>query len=187
MLIINLLPVRQLKKRAKSKKELSLMAFSLVVFCFIFAIITIQQNSTVSNVEDSIKRLKKEKASYAPILRKIALLKKQKIELDRKTEVIKKLQVDSSLTVRALDEVAKSVDNNRMWLTSLKQSGGSLQISGIALDNRTVSDFMKTLKKSPIVTNVNLSSASLHVVSKQNLKKFSLQCSVAIPKKSPKE
>ncbi|HID70857.1 MAG TPA: pilus assembly protein PilN, partial [Desulfobacterales bacterium] len=98
--------------------------------------------------------------------------------------IIKKLKRDSSTTVHILDEVANKVDSKRMWLKSLKQQGQSLSLTGIALDNRTVAQFMEALKESPYISIVNLSNASLTKVSGRNLKSFSLACSIVSPKET---
>ena len=181
MLKINLLPVRQLKKRAKAKKQLLLILAGLFFLLFVCTLVGIHQSAAIVDLQDSISRLQKEKRSYNPILTKIKNLKKHKAELERKTAVIKTLQIDSSLSVHVLDEVSNSVDNKRMWINSLAQNGGSLQISGIALDNRTISDFMDTLKRSPFIGKVNLTGTSMQQVSGRNLKKFSLTCAVSVP------
>ncbi|CAG34838.1 PilN domain-containing protein [Desulfotalea psychrophila] len=181
MLKINLLPIRQLKKRAEAKKQLLMIFISLCFIIFACTLVGIHQSGTIVDLEDSISRLHKEKNSYNPILKKIENLKKHKAELERKTAVIKTLQLDSSLSMHVLDEVSNSVDNKRMWINSLDQNGGSLRISGIALDNRTISDFMNTLKSSPFIREVNLTGTSMQQVSGRNLKKFSLTCAVSVP------
>jgi type IV pilus assembly protein PilN len=114
-------------------------------------------------------------------LKEIEKLKKAKVELDRKTGIIKKLKTDSSLTVRVVDEVANRIDNQRMWLTLLHQQNSSLRLSGIALDNQTVAQFMDSLKESPFVNSVTLTNSSLKIISGRNLKSFELTCSVAQP------
>ena len=184
MLRINLLPVRQLQKQAKAKQELVILGG---VFCFVILVlvfINVGQKSDIEDLNQTIASLKKQETTYAPTLKRIAEMKKKKLELQRKTEVIDKLQQDSSLTVRVLDEVSNSVDNSRMWLNSLNQNGGSLQISGIALDNRSISEFMNVLKASPYVTTVDLTDTSMQTVSGQKLKKFALRCAVQSPPKS---
>ena len=74
-----------------------------------------------------------------------------------------------------------------MWLKSLKQQGASLSLTGVALDNRTVAQFMDALKKSPYISGVNLSNASLTKVSGRDLKSFSLACSIVSPKEPTQE
>ena len=78
-------------------------------------------------------------------------MKKQKEELERKTAIINKLRAESSLTVRLLDDVARNVDNKRLWLDSLSQQGPTLSLTGVALDNETVAQFMDKLKSSEFV------------------------------------
>ena len=181
MLKINLLPIRQLKKRAKAKRQLVGMLFLFLLTLALLAAVGVLQARNISMLENSIASLKKETDTYTPTLKKIAKLKKDRIELERKTAVINKLKFDSSLTVRVLDEVASRVDKNRIWLQSLNQQGGSLRLAGIALDNQTVAQFMDKLKASPYIKSVTLTNSSLKIISGRNLKAFSLNCAVARP------
>jgi type IV pilus assembly protein PilN len=135
----------------------------------------------VSTLEHSITSLDREKQEYTPILAKIKQIQEMKTELERKTAVINALKSDSSLTVRVLDEVAKVVDSERLWLLSLNQQGGSLQLEGIALDNQTVAQFMDSLILSPFITSVDLTDSSLRNIAGRDLKSFSLTCSVSQP------
>jgi len=181
MLKINLLPVRQLKKRANAKQQLLGMLLLFVLVITVIGVTGVLQVNKISNLGVDITALQKEKDSYTPTLQKIAKLKKDREEYFRKTEIIQKLKSDSSLTVRTLDEVASRVDNQRMWLDSLNQQTSSLRLSGVALDNQTIAQFMDHLKESPFVQNVTLASSSLKVVSGRNLKSFQLSCAVAQP------
>lgn len=181
MLKINLLPVRQLKRRAKAKKQItSIFLFFLILLAMLAAVGFIQAQK-ISNLQTEITTLTKEKNSYNKTLSDIEKLKKDKLELERKTGIINKLKTDSSLTVRVMDEVANRIDNQRMWLTSLHQQQSSLKLSGVALDNQTIAQFMDSLKESPFVNSVTLTNSSLKIISGRNLKSFELTCSVAQP------
>lgn len=181
MLKINLLPIRQLKKRAKAKQQLFGMVILFVMVLASLAATGVLQAQKIKNLETDITALNKKKESYTPTLNKIAQLKKEKEELARKTEIINKLKTNSSLTVRVLDEVATRVDKQRMWLEALQQQESSLSLSGVALDNQTVAQFMDNLKESPFVKDVTLTNSSQKVVSGRNLKSFELTCTVAQP------
>lgn len=187
MLKINLLPVRQLKKRAKAKKQLFGMFFLLLLVLALLAVTGVIQAKKISGLQGEIATLQQEKNNYTPILNEISKLKKDREELDRKTDLIKKLKTDSSLTVRTLDEVARRIDNQRMWLDALEQHDSSLRLSGVALDNQTIAQFMDTLKESPFVQDVTLANSSLKVVSGRNLKSFELNCVVAQPETTAPE
>jgi len=184
MLRINLLPIRQLKKRAKARNQIVSFVTLLVFLLLILGAVGFLQNAKIQHIESSIAKLNKEKQSYAKTLAKIKQLEKSKLDLESKIRIIKQLKKDSSVTVHILDEVAKKVDSKRMWLKSLKQQGTSLSLSGVALDNRTVAQFMDSLKESPYISLVNLSNASLTKVSGRDLKSFSLACSITSPEET---
>mgnify|MGYP001820893534 CR=1 FL=1 len=181
MLKINLLPVRQLKRRAKAKKQITTVFLFFLLILAMLAAVGFIQAQKISTLQSEISELTNEKNSYSKTLRDIEQLKKDKLELDRKTAIINQLKTDSSLTVRVVDEVANRIDNQRMWLTSLHQQGASLKLSGIALDNQTVAQFMDSLKDSAFVNSVTLTNSSLKIISGRNLKSFDLTCSVAQP------
>lgn len=187
MLRINLLPIRQLKKRAKARNQIFSFITLFVFLLLILGAVGFLQATKIQNIESSISKLNKEKQTYAPTLAKIKQLEKVKLDLENKIRIIKQLKRDSSVTVHILDEVAKKVDSKRMWLKSLKQQGASMSLSGVALDNRTVAQFMDALKESPYIGAVNLSNASLTKVSGRDLKSFSLACSIISPKETSQE
>jgi type IV pilus assembly protein PilN len=185
MLKINLLPIRQLKKRAKAQKQLFGMAGLFVITLAALIITGYLQLQKAKTLEQQISSLNAKKESYTPTLNLIAKLKKEREDLTKKTEIIKQLKMDSSLTVRVVDETAAKLDNQRMWLESLQQQGNTLSLSGVALDNQTVAQYMDSLKASPFVSDVSLTNSSLKVVSGRNLKSFELSSSVNLPTTPP--
>ena len=187
MLRINLLPIRQLKKRAKARNQIVSFTTLVVFLLLILGAVAFLQITKIKTIESQITQLKVEKKKYAPILKEMRRLEQAKNDLENKITIIKKLKRDSATTVHILDEVANTVDSKRMWLKSLKQQGASLSLTGVALDNRTIAQFMDALKKSPYIGVVNLSNASLTKVSGRNLKSFSLACSIVNPEKKTPE
>lgn len=187
MLKINLLPVRQLKKRANAHRQLFGMLALFVLVLATLALVGILQLQKTKSLESNISTLNAKKASYTPTLNKITQLKKEREELARKTEIINKLKTDSSLTVRILDEVATRIDKQRMWLVALQQQNNALTLSGVALDNQTIAQFMDKLKESPFVKDVTLTNSLQKVVSGRNLKSFDLSCAVAQPESKKQE
>ena len=176
MLRINLLPVRQLKKRAKARNQIFTV---ILVFCCLLVFlgfVGVLQNGMLHSLNNQIAQLNKQKDAFKPILAQIETMKKQKQELERKTAIIKTLRAESSLTVRVLDDVARNVDNKRLWLDSLSQQGPNLSLTGVALDNETVAQFMDKLKTSEFINDVNLANSSLKVIAGRNLKSFVMNC-----------
>lgn len=187
MLRINLLPIRQLKKRAKARNQIISFITLFVFLLLILGAVSFLQTTQIKNIESSIATLTKEKKQYDPILAEMKKLEQTQKDLENKISIIKKLRRDSAVTVHILDEVAKKVDSKRMWLKSLKQQNTSLALTGVALDNRTIAQFMDALKESPYIGDVNLSDASLAKVSGRDLKSFSLACSIVSPTEATQE
>jgi len=181
MLRINLLPIRQLKKRAKARNQMIGFGMVFLAVLAVIGFVGLLQISKVESVQASIADLEKEQKRLAPIIKEVDSLEAQKKELQRRIDIIKKLRRESSLTVHVLDEVAKIADNERMWLDSLSQQGGSLQLKGVALDNETIAQFMEALKTSEYIKSVSLNSSTLKKLGGRNFKSFALSCGVGFP------
>jgi len=181
MLKINLLPIRQLKKRAKARSQIAAGIVIFLSVLVLLGLVGILQAGRITTLNDEIAVKTKEKKSFDKVIQELADLEKKRLDLNNKIQIINKLKSDSSLTVHVLDEVSNIVDNNRMWLTSLNQRAGSLKLTGYALDNQTVAQFMDELKVSPYITSVSLNNSSLKQVAGTDLKEFGLSCGVSIP------
>ena len=182
MLRINLLPIRQLQKRTKARNQ-------LLVFILIFGVVLALLGATgvllaakITELNEDIVAKTNEKKSFDKVVQEIADLEKRRLDLNNKIRIINQLKTDSSLTVHVLDEVAKIIDNKRMWITSFNQNGGNLALSGYALDNKTIAEFMENLRlDSEYINGVNLSNTSLKNISGNSLKSFSISASVSSP------
>ncbi|MFA7384432.1 MAG: PilN domain-containing protein [Desulfurivibrionaceae bacterium] len=182
MIRINLLPIRQMKKRARLKAELTGFFAVLFLVLLFLAVGWLALTGKIANLQDELVVLEQKKQSYQPILKQIAKLKKEKEVVERKLESIKTLQAGSQITVRVLDEVASRTPTSRLWLNSLQQSSGGLQLQGIALDNETIAQYMQQLEASEYFEKTELTSSAQTDVAKQKLKSFSLTLTVAAPK-----
>ncbi len=182
MLRINLLPIRQLQKIAKARNQL--LVFFLI-FCVVLALLGatgVLLAAKITELNEDIVAKTNEKKSFDKVIQEIADLEKRRLDLNNKIKIINQLKTDSSLTVHVLDDVAKIIDNKRMWITSFKQNGGSLALSGYALDNKTIAEFMDNLTlDSEYINGVDLSNTSLKNVSGKGLKSFTISASVSSP------
>jgi len=181
MVHINLLPVRQIKQKAAAKQQLATVFVSFLLLLAILGAVAFFQTSQASQLQNDISQLNKEKQHHAKTLALIKQLEKDKALIEKRISIIKQLKKYSSLTVHILDEVANVTPADRIWLSTLKQSGAGLQLAGMALDNRTIAKYMEDLKSSPYISSVNLASSSLKTYAGRNLKAFSLSCSIGIP------
>lgn len=181
MVYINLLPIREIKRRTKAIRQLTLFAFVLVAVLVALGFVGVFQKTIASQLQKNIAELNKEKQHYNQILEQIKKLETDKKEIENRIAVIRELKKSSALTVRVLDEIANLTPTKRIWLTSLNQSGTSLQLNGMALDNQTIAGYMEGLKTSKYVSDVNLVTSSQTAYAGRNLKSFTLSCVISIP------
>ena len=95
-----------------------------------------------------------------------------------KLGVIKALESNKAGPVHLLDEITVAVPKDKLWLSSFKESKGSLTLTGTAMDNETVALFMVNLKKSEYISTVNLESTRLRALPQYKLRvsDFVLNC-----------
>jgi type IV pilus assembly protein PilN len=77
---------------------------------------------------------------------------------------------------RLLDMMTQVIVPKRMWFTSLQSADKLVKINGIALDNKTVADFMTRLEKSGLFSDVDLNTLKQQKVNNSNLKSFQISC-----------
>ena len=181
MIRINLLPIKQIKKRIRLRNEVIILAASFFAVLAILGTVSYAMSQKVDGLNAEIKALEKKKASYRPILNQIAKLQRDKKSLETKLKTIEQLKQGSQITVRILDEVANKTPTNRLWLQSFRQSGSQLQLAGVALDNATIAQYMQQLNSSPFFNNTELSNSSQTVIAGNKLKSFSLTFNVTPP------
>lgn len=178
MIHINLLPVRQIKKKLKARKQVFGLGITLLAVLVLLGFAALILGFKVDELKTSIASLTKEKAKYQTTINQIEQLKKDQALLETKLNTISQLKKGSQLTVRVMDELANVVPSNRLWLNSMSFNGTILRISGIALDNATIADFMEAVVTSPFFATAELSGTSSTNYQGRQLKSFSLTINV---------
>jgi len=168
MIRINLLPFRAARKKENVRRQISIFLLS---FAFIIVVV-VYYNVSLSGKIDQLKIRNQETstqlAKYEKINKEIAEIKKKLKTLNTKIDVINNLDGSRNNAVLLLDSMTKLIVPNRMWFTSFTLKGNNIAIKGIALDERTIADFMKNLEGS--YTNVTLKSMQQKSVKGKSLK-----------------
>jgi len=185
MIQINLLPIRQIKKRQQVYQQVILLLVSLLVIFTLMGMTTVVLSGKATGLKTDISELNKKKASFQKIINEINKLKKDKLALENKLEAIKRLKKGAQQPVRILDALANLTPGDRLWIKSLKQSPGQLNLDGIALDNATIAQFMNKITESPHFSAAKLGSTRLTQIGGRKLKSFTL--TVAITAKETEE
>jgi type IV pilus assembly protein PilN len=178
MIRINLLPFRAARKKENIRRQVTIYVLCTVFAVLVMAYYAIQLNIELNRLIDEEQRLQVELKGYEATIRKINELEKKIKEIKTKLAVIKELEKNKTGPVHLLDEIAMAVPKEKLWLTSLKESAGTLKLTGTAMDNETVALFMTNLEKSDYIGAVELQSARLRYLPAYKLRvsDFVLDC-----------
>ena len=141
----------------------------------------------IKDLKTDVDATKTEVAKFQKITKQIEEIKQKLAILEKKTEVIRTLETNRFEPVEMLDNMSGKIIANRMWFTSFDDRPQNVQIDGIALDNKTVADFMTRLEGTGLFGSVRLQTIQKHVVKGSGLKKFSITCSKPVPNESKKD
>lgn len=178
MIRINLLPIRQIKIHQQLIQQAIAFVVSLLVLCAGLGVTAITMGQKTTDLHSQINVLKNKKKSYQAIIAKINKLKKDQDALKSQLNAIKRLKVGSQQPVRILDAIASLTPSDRLWLKSLQHAPTSVKLSGVALDNATIAQYMKDLTASPYFAAANLGSTNLMQVGGRKLKSFTLTLTI---------
>lgn len=180
MIRINLLPVREEKRKADVRNQLLLMGLCLVVALGGLAAYHITLRGSIERAHASVVQLDAQLAEYQVQLAQVEEFRKKKTDIETKLGVIKGLERARSGPVHMLDEIAIHAPD-RLWLTSLEATTSSVQIEGMALDNERLAQFLTRLESSLYFTNVELQGTEFEDVRGLKLAHFTVAATLAHP------
>ncbi len=155
MITINLLPVREERRKASARQFLLVVGAAVAASVALSAAHLWWYRSEVAAEKEAAVRIQKEIDRFAPQLAQVEKFRAAKADIEKKLRVIDDLSVARSGPVHLFDEVATHLPD-RMWLTQLEVKGQSLTIEGVSLDNELVALFLTAMNASPYFQNVEL-------------------------------
>jgi type IV pilus assembly protein PilN len=130
----------------------------------------------IDDTKLKVAQIKKEVEIFENKAKEVDAIKKKLAVLNSKTEIINKLERDRKAPLKMLDAMSQSVISQRMWLTRLDAQGKDIKLKGIALDNKTVADFMTRLEETKLYKSVNLATLAKSNIKHMDLKQFDINC-----------
>jgi type IV pilus assembly protein PilN len=158
MIRINLLPFRAARKKENVRRQISIFCLSLILTVILAFIYNFMLGKQIDGLEKKINDTKKQLVEYNKINQEISEIKKKLAVLNQKIEVIKSLDLNRKEPVQVLQSTSELIVQNRMWLTKFNINESSINLSGIAVDNQTVADYMTRIDNSEYYESVKLSS-----------------------------
>ncbi len=182
MIRINLLPAREARRRVELRRQLQVAMVTVLaavgggVWGY-----TIQNSDLVARqqelagVEEEVKRLEQ-------VIKEVQKFETKKTQLDKKVGAIEDLKTNQRRPAHVLDEISRSLPD-QMWLVSIKDTGGSLQISGKSFDNVGIAAFMENLERSSSFGSVELVESKAELLQGRQVVAFTVVARTAVSKK----
>lgn len=177
MIRINLMPRAEARRQAARQRDRQvaiLIAAALVGTILTTEVVTRREANRVQRLADEYQ------AELAALNQKhtaaIQLDKKRK-ELEAKLATIKVLERQRKGPVHVLDDLGQATPE-KLWLTEVREAGGSMTLLGKGLDNQTIALFMRNLAASRYFTNVDLVETKQIEEGQAKLKEFSIRANV---------
>lgn len=176
MIRINLLPFRSNRKKENIRRQLSIFVLSLVLTVVAIFGVNLFLGNQIDDLSRRITTTQTELEKYEKINKEIEEIKKKLDNLNKKLAVIRELEANRYEPVRLMDTLSQVLIAKRMWYTALDMKSDVVNISGIALDDKTVADFMLRLEGSELFSAVNLKTLKQADVQKTTVKSFEIAC-----------
>lgn len=155
MIRINLLSVKETERALGRRQQNSLILLGGIVLLAAMVLPTLMQIRRLSGLERQVQEVEREISRYNEQVKEVENLEKLNLELKSKISVIEELEKKRVGPARVLADLSVATPE-KLWLVEFSETGGGAKITGVALDEETVSVFMRQLKASPYFYNVDL-------------------------------
>ena len=176
MIRINLLPFRAARRKENIRRQTSVFFLSFIfigITLFYFQQVLVDKINELNKQKDTVtNRLKIERQAA----NEVDKIKKELEVLELKMNGIKTVKLLRREPVQLLDTMTQVVIPKRMWFTNMTANGQTIGIRGVAMDQKTVADFMTRLEATGLFSSVNLATLKHVDMQGLGLKTFEVTC-----------
>jgi len=185
MLEINLLPVREARRKADIRQQVMQLMLVLLLTVGAIGFWHSRVAEQISMSEVRVSQMQNDIKQFKPQLDQVAAFKIKKARLEKKIDVIDGLDKARSGPVHVMAELAARTPE-RLWLTGVDSKAGEIRMEGRSLDNELVAAFLRGLNESKYFDKVDLDSTQI-VDGRDGLKvvKFAIRAQIVNPDATP--
>src|SRR5690606_10271297 len=110
--------------------------------------------SLLSELENQVAIKESQLTKLKDKTKKVESMEQNQKLLIEKLEIIAKLKTRKQGPVRILDDLTKAIPE-KAWLTAVTQKNDFIEVSGVAVDGQTVSDFIARLRESKFIDDAD--------------------------------
>lgn len=177
MIRINLLPVKEIKAEVSRRRDLIIGGVTLGLTALILIGVYFYQSHRLSSLGNDLAGLRKDIDALNTKVKEIGDLQNKIKDFSSKHKVIDDLNQKKAGPVKVMESLSAATPPT-LWLTEFKETNGSSDIRGLALDNQTVADFLNTLAQSGQFKDVELIESIQAEEKSGPYKKFAIKAGV---------
>ena len=156
MILINLLPHREARRQQRKQAFFAGLGFAAIVGAAIVLVWFTGVKTQIDNQEEHNQFLSSEIKRLDTQISDVATLKTEIEALKARQKAVEDLQADRNMPVYLLNELVKQTPEG-VYLTSVKQAGQQVSITGVAQTNERISEFLRNAaNNSPWLEKPNL-------------------------------
>jgi type IV pilus assembly protein PilN len=180
MIQINLLPVREEKRKADVRQFAALLGATFLGTVALAAVVHLKLVADASSTKNSLVQLQAQIDQFKPQLEQVERYRATKQSIEAKLEVIGRLERSRSGPLNVLSELSVHAPE-RLWITGLEARDARIVLKGMSLDNELVALFMTALGDSPYFKDVELQKTEAKAVDGLRLNEFELSAKIETP------
>jgi len=171
---LNLLPWRDQRRKEQDRQLLSIAVGTWLLMGLVIFYAYLHVSGLIENQQKRNEFLVKETTKLDEEIKEIRELQAARSALLARMRVIQQLQMDRTQIVHLFDDLVRKLPEGA-YLTSLKQAGPLITLTGNAQSNARVSAFMRNLDASEWFTKPDLDVINVKTKGSDRVSEFTLR------------
>ncbi len=146
MILINLLPYREERRKQRKQAFFAAVGLSFVVGGVVVGLIWMLLQMLIVNQQQRNAYLEGEIARLDVQIKDIATLREEIDSLKKRQEAVERLQGERNLPVHLLNELAKLAPEG-VYFTAIKQADKQVTLQGLAQSQERISEFLRNTSR----------------------------------------
>ena len=128
----------------------------------------------VRRLEEEKLTLEKQAQGFSTLQREIKELKDKKELAQNRLALLTRLGKERHGPVRLLEQLAKALPVNQLWITTLKETDSEIRLDGMSLSNQILADYMKRLEALESISRIDLIQSGQVAYKEIKIKQFTI-------------
>lgn len=191
MILINLLPHRELARKRRKEQFTLGLGLSLLVGVLLAVLVFTWFQAQISDQQDKNQMLKTEITKFDAQIKNIAGLEAEIAALLARQQAVENLQADRNMPVHLLTELVQQLPEG-VYVTSMQQNGQNVALQGVAQSNERVSELLRNLAnnspwfKGPELIEIVAGTANLSPRDVRRVANFQIRVKLIRASEAPK-